>query len=284
MKTRLTENALLVKQSISNWGGHKYDRKVSKEVNDAHNATDEAGRYNKRLVTKEALKDVRKLAGQARLLHYEMTLPWEDGGHRLLPADLYFDYIKEQKKIKDEFMKAAGEFTSNYTGYIQDAKKYLGDLFSESDYPPADSIEYKFAFETSFMPFPVKEDFRVALGENEVERIQSDMEDHINGLLASATLDVWERAYKVVENMYSRLQDTDALFRNSLVSNIRELVDMLPALNVINDPKLNKLQREMKKKLCQFEPDQLRNNETARKDTAQHAKDILDSMAGYIGG
>lgn len=68
----LAEKALLVTLNISQWSARKYDRKVTEEVNDTHQAKD-AGRFNKLLIDKTHLDEIQKIVNEAR--HFHATKP-----------------------------------------------------------------------------------------------------------------------------------------------------------------------------------------------------------------
>ena len=145
--SNLTEKAMLVRQAINVWSGRKFDKKVTREVLDHHNASTDAGRWNKSLIARAALADVTRAraANQARTHHYDHTLSWEDWGARILPAAAYFDYMDEQRDFKTEFDAAADAFERNYVQYVNDAKAALNGMFDPNDYPGVHEIRSRLA-------------------------------------------------------------------------------------------------------------------------------------------
>lgn len=91
----LQKNSLIVSLSVSQWTARRHDKEITKEVKNTHNASEDAGRYNKLLVAKEHTDPINKVAGKARTFHYENTLPWGDNNERLLPTKNYFKYVKK---------------------------------------------------------------------------------------------------------------------------------------------------------------------------------------------
>ena len=69
------KRAMLVELTIRQWTARKHDRKVSREVDQGHGAQN-AGRFNKQLIAKDALEKIAKKAGAIREFHYAHTLPW----------------------------------------------------------------------------------------------------------------------------------------------------------------------------------------------------------------
>jgi hypothetical protein len=289
-ETKLTDRAMLVNLSISQWNAVKNDKRVNREVAQKHGSDESMGRYNKSLVAKHALDKVKKLANQARVSHYFRTLPWRDGGDRILSSAGYFAYAKEMRTLMSEFDSAVSEFCANYSQYVDDARKSLNGLFDADDYPKVAEIRSKFGMNFDVFPMPTSDDFRVNLGDSETARIKAEIESQSQAQLSRAMSDVWERMRDVVSKMSERLKaytqtndgKTSSPFRDSLVSNIAELLDILPTLNLTNDSRIDEFAREMRSSLTAFTPDQLRESETARKDTAMRADEILSKMAAFV--
>lgn len=279
----LSEKAMLVNLSISQWTARKYDRKVSSEVNAAHGAKDDAGRYNKSLIARESLKDIQRIVNQARIFHYEKTLPWFDEGARILPAAMFSEYSTAMRQLRGEFETVVRDFADAYPSLIDEARIALNGLFNVQDYPPVEMIRSKFDWRVSISPLPNADDFRVQLSDDEIETVRKEIEARAGSAAEMATKDLWERLYKVVSNMADKLVIPDAIFRNSLVENIGELTSMLPKLNITNDANLEDMRRKVESKLAATNPEVLRTDSIVRRETAKDAQALLDAMKGYMG-
>lgn len=278
----LSSKAMLVALNISQWSARKYDRKVSKEVAEQHHAGD-AGRYNKLLIAHAAIKEVAKAAGDARLYHYEQTLPWTDEGYRILPAENYLHYTEGMRKLKARFEKSVRKFLDNYEGLKDEARLRLNTLFNEADYPHENEIMYRYAFRTNITPLPSAADFRVDLQADELDIIKADIEQRMQNAQADAMKDLYCRVKDCLDRMVERLSDPDAIFRNSLIGNLSDLCNLLPRMNMTNDETLEDMRRQIEAKLVQHDPETLRENKFLRKTVANDAKAILDSMDFYFG-
>jgi hypothetical protein len=82
--------------------------------------------------------------------------------------------------------------------------------------------------------------------------------------------------------MASRLADPEARFHGTLVSNVSDLVELLPRLNIVGDPHLASLTEQVRKQLCQHSADLLRNSPTTRLETAASAAAIARTIAGVL--
>ena len=72
-------------------------------------------------------------------------------------------------------------------------------------------------------------------------------------------------------------------FRDSVVTNLVKLVDVLPKLNVTGDPELERLAAQVRASLL-VDPQELRKSESIRSETAKAALAIADRMSAYMCG
>jgi len=275
------KKGMVVYLQISTWTARKYDRKISREIEDQYHAN-EAGRYNKILIAKQFLSNIQKIVSNARAFHYENTLPWFDNGGRLLPAANYFDYIARIKTFKDKFEYEVNKFISMYADYKDEARNRLNSMFRDDDYPNVETLLIKYALSTQINPIPDADDFRVTLNQNEVNSIKAAIEEQVKKSTDQAMTDLWLRLFKVVEHMVERLGKVDHKFKNSLVTNITELCELLPKLNITDDINLTTAMNEIKTKLTEFSPTTLREDVAIRSKTAKEAEIILNKMKHYL--
>lgn len=278
----IRKKAVLTTLNVSAWTARKYDRKVSENIEEQYRAT-EAGRYNKLLISKDFLKNIEKITSSARSYQYKVTLPWTDGGYRLLHKRVYFDYMAEMAKYQDQFNSEVRIFLDNYSANIDEARERLADMFNFDDYPTIDNLKTRFNFTVTITPIPSQfdTDLRVGFSDETMEEIEENIKDRLEESTRHAVRNLGERLYKVVEAIVKRLSNVDAVFRNSLVENVRELCDLFPILNITEDPEMDELFREVKDKLTVFEPEELRANANTRYKVASEAQSILDKMKGY---
>jgi hypothetical protein len=244
-----------------------------------HHASDDAGRYNKLLVSKVHTDPINKVVGAARTFHYENTLCWGDNNERLLPTKNYFSYINEMSKFKAEFDNAVLHFFKNYDGVIAEARIRLNGMFKDSDYPSKNEIENKFAFRTSFMPVP-SSDVRLGLDNEEVEKLKSEIEAEINERLSGAVKDIWKRIKEQLAHMRDKLADSDAIFRDSLYTNLKDLIDLLPKLNVTEDKTIAKVCADLQNLVS--DPQLIRTNTIARAEASDSVDAILAKFQQFF--
>lgn len=287
----LSEKAMLSHVRVSAWTARRIDRKVTEEVNESHGAANDAGRYNKLLVNKEALAPIQSAISAARTFHYSRTLPWQDDGARLLPAAAYLDYMARLRAIRADFDSAVDDFINDYEKHVEDAKQRLGNLFKPEDYPGAAEIRRRFGFDTIINPVPSGEDFRVAVGDAQAEIIRAEIEERAQAQLQEAIRDVYRRISDVCERMVEKLRNytpgndnrkAEGVFRDSLVENVRDLAQVLPMLNITGDAKLSAIADRMRKELARHDADTLREDDTLRNEVANAAASILADVSDFL--
>ena len=286
----LSSRAMLCSLSISMWSARKHDPEASEEIAQRHGAQADAGRYHKVLLPKEALAEIHKIVSEARQEHYFMTLPWDDNGYRVLPAAAYMDHTEKMRALSNRFTPAVDDLVRQFGQLVEEAKVRLGGLFRPADYPPSNELRSKFSFETKVMPLPDAGDFRVALGDEEKERIKRQITAAVEASLQVASRELWQRLYEAVNHLADRLKAYNVTgngvehpFRDSVVTNLVKLVDVLPKLNVTADRELDRLAAEVRASLL-VDPHELRKSESVRTETATAAAAIATRMAAYMAG
>lgn len=283
MTMKLNDRALLVSLSISQWTARKLDKKATKEVADINRASTSAGRYNKSLLPlNDLLANVHQKTGLIREKFAKNTLPWGIDGTRILPSANYLTFMQDFRKEKGEWQYLVQNFIDNYDTLVDEAKRWLGDLYDEKDYPARDKIVEKFNMDMAILPVPTN-DFRVELSSDELSRLQEEMEGRMATVQQEAMMDAWGRLYKHVQHIAEKLADPKGIFRDSMVENAQETCDLLTRLNIADDPNLEAMRREVEAKLISHHPDSLRNDPDLRQDTAEEARKIMDLMGSFMG-
>jgi hypothetical protein len=132
------------------------------------------------------LDAIQKFVGNARNIHYAMTLPWSDMGMRLLPTATFFKYKQQMTELEQEFY-LVNKFFDIYEDAVVNAQTLLGDLYNPDNYPPADVLQGKFSWRMNFVPLPTSGDFRVDMEQRASESIGRDYDKSLQ-LLCSVRL------------------------------------------------------------------------------------------------
>jgi len=289
----MADRTMLASLNIKQWGARRTDRKATRDVISAAGAASNAGRFNKWLIDPKALAGVQAAVSAARQEHAEYTLPWCNDGTRILPADAFLIYSEKMQRHRESFESEVALFLDGYQSLANDAQRHLGSLFDRRDYPGVAELRRRFAWSVDILPMPDASDFRVELGDSHVAAIKARIEQSTQDALSVAMGDTWTRLHGVVSKMVERLgsykpaasgEKAQGIFRDSLVDNIRELVEVLPLLNIAGDANLSAMIDRARAELCEHSAGELRDDSAARNEVAEAAESIMADMAGFMGG
>jgi hypothetical protein len=282
---KYAKKVMLVNLGVSVWSARRLDPKATKEVAEKHNREIAIGRYNKKLLPGEARSydDVCKWGAAIREFHYRQTMEYDQLGVRLLPAGIYMDYTTKLREMQCGFSRAVENFLADYDALKYQAKEMLNGLYNETDYPSIENLRSRFGVRLKVLPFPDADQFGVGLPEDEVLTIRASIDSQAQEAVDKAMRELWTRLYDVVSRMSERLARPDAIFRDSLVTNLREIVGLLPKLNFAEDQRLAEMCQKVADRLAIHDPDTLRHNPGTRADTARQAISIQSAMAAFMG-
>jgi hypothetical protein len=276
----ITDNSMLVNITLSVWSGRKLDRQVSEEIDVAKSTRTRAGNYNKNLFAGVVeLETVIAVSKAIRLWHQRQTLPWSDGGERLLPLPNFLAYKQGLMEWESKFNDVVQDFCDKYPSLISAQAFQMGALFDRTEYPVADQIRHKFYMGYTFSPVPGTQDWRVQTDADLRHELEVQYQQAYDERVAKVTKDLWDRLHACLTHMSDRLSDGDAgkrkIFRDSLLTNAVELCGMLTRLNVMNDPALEVARKHLESTLVGLDAKDLRKDESARKEIKASVDAIL---------
>ena len=286
--SNIRNNLLVITFGISCWEGRRLDKKATAEVAQSHVVSSGVGRYHKDLLP-DAVEhqNILKLRNAWRVFHAENTLAWGDNGERVIRSSAFLDYTTGYRAYKDKFDQAVEVFCAAYPTLVAEAEFKLNTLFNPSDYPAVEDVRDKFKVRMTTYPMPNAEDFRLIEGipEEDVERLQAEAVAGLQSQVTMAIKDLWSRLHTVVTAMQARLDVGDdgkvLKFHDSLVGNIQDLLNRVPALNLTGDAEIVSLTEEMQE-LVTFTPSELREIPEARSLVANKARDIAKRMSCFV--
>ncbi|GEM_PF-295803 len=303
-QTSLGDAAMLSSLNISQWSGWKFDPDESDAVTRRHNAGKKRARVNKSVVPRSELEEITQAVGRARRDHYFLTLPWTDDGWRVLPAAAYMDHVAKMNENRAALFGAVDRLVARFEDVVRkqkEAPEELGTLFNIYDYPgmreengtvrfvSPNELRDEFSFATDVKPITDPADFRVAINDAERERLKRRMAESVQASLHAATRDLWQRLYNVVAHMSTRMaeynqapDDDKPKLYSSMVTNIVEIVDVLPKLNIASDTELDRMASDVRRSLV-VDLAEVRKSDALRSDTAKAAAEIAQRMAAYMG-
>ena len=286
----LQKKAMIVNFTAKQFTGRKKDKAAAQTVSDSYGNAEGTGNYIKQSIAKEHHAAIVKNINEFRTFLYSRTLPWTHKGDLLLSTELYQKVMEKERELSTKHNELVQDFLNNYGSYVVSAKLKLNGLFNQADYPAPSQIENKFSWSVNFTPVPAGNDFRVELAQSEVDSITKDIETRNQAAIKQANQELWSRIYSAVKALSEKMhekktvkgQDVTPIFRNSIIGNIKELVELLPGLNILNDPALETARQDLEKDLAGIEPEELRESSGSRQEVAQKADEILNNIKGIF--
>lgn len=251
----ISSSSVLVSLNISVWPASKLDREVTDQVTTNAGSDPRAGKFMKDLFAGTSLrKDIEKYAAGCRVRHLRMSLPWADKGERLLPTKLFMDYKQFINEAEIKFDQLCNNFFTAYPQLLANAPTHLRGLYKADDYPSLDEVKSRFGFRYVFSPLPEAGDFRLDVGNEDMEELKHKYARDYDLRLADAMREPWERLHSTLKAMSDKLtEDPDAgdddkpkkRYHETLVTNATDLCALLTKLNVTSDPKLEEARKQL---------------------------------------
>jgi hypothetical protein len=277
----LATRAMIVRLAIGRWYGTVTDRASAREFAQQKHAKEHMVHLRKHVISPKALLEINSVTNEARAVHNELTLPWTDGGYRILSSDGYFQYMEKLRPLHEQFTAAVETFIPKFEEWYNQSEEDLGGLFRKHELPTSgEQLRRRFYFDMRVYPLPQAADFRVALNNQDVSTIRSSIEADLKATISQSMQEPWRRLHDAVAHMIERL-NADKGFRNSVTDNMRELVDVIPLLNITGDRKLADMAKNIGDSLL-VDPGDVRDSKKLRNQTAEEATKILRKLEAFI--
>ena len=286
----LSEKALLVRLSVKYPSFSKTDKGVSLEVADQKNANQRAVKVIKTLIetTHPAYRAVKTARGALYNVFAAETAPWSEDGWYIIKAKGYDRFTEVMREKTDAFDIAVTDFLKVYPELVDQAPHRLGDLFDAEIFPSVEACAELFHSDVEVRPVPEAGDFRVAMSAEDKQKIVTQMQRKNDERVTQVTSECFDRAYSAISNMVERLEAFDpdkkgAKLYDSLVGNVRDIADLLPSLNVGDDPRLEQLAKDIGLRLTETDASTLKKDEGKRQEVADNARQIMNQIDDFIG-
>lgn len=249
----LSSSAMLVHLSIGVWTASKKDKAASAEVAATHGANQKLTRTYKTIIDSPKLDAIKGLAASVHAANRAATLDWA-GDMRLLTTANYMKHHAMLTAMEQEFWKLVDDMLANdYVWGITQMQLKLGTMFNASDYPAVSELRRKFKFEVSYMPLPNVGDVRLDIAREAQDILVAHYEQVYTNAIQTAMGGLWERLYdilKVLSRQLSVERDAEGkevkgrVFDGS-IETARSLIGMMETCNLTNDPKMQRMQRDL---------------------------------------
>ena len=277
--------ALLVNVTTHMWRPNRKDDHVTSSTNRLFKASEESGRYIKNLVRPEWNRPIEAAVKRIQVYVRNYTVPWDNYGFRCVNAKYLFKFREGYNEAVDDFHRIVDQQIAKLDLEFTLSKQRLGDMYRASDYPTKAEIKSRYNIGITLRQIQESENFLVDASEADAKFIAEKVREDFKQSAQMATNEPWERLYEIIHDLSNRLAEPTPDQKQSLITSVtmdrvERLLNILPMLNISEDPKLDEMNHAAKQ-LLKHKPEHLRNSTTARHQARQQTDDILNRMRGY---
>jgi len=264
----------------------KADKAATQVVaTDAQGAGDaeRIGTFRKSLVDKEYLQPLVSIQSEAQKLYRTYCRSWQHGV-RICPVTMLDELLQNLSELKVRFESEVQTLVQSWPEAVEAAEKELGKYFDEDQYPHPSDVARAYSFDYTVEPLPdpaTLDDIRIIVGRARVEELKKAQQKDMQERWVGVTQECTELLSKAVGNLRDQLSKEKGRTFQSLTGNIKELVDILPAMNLDGDPRIDALIAEAREKLLVHDTETLRNDPEARKSTREAAEALMDKIGAF---
>lgn len=288
MANSIRNSVMLGNLSMGAWSARVSAKKVARDAEIKANAKNGTYTASKKLADGVVeLEQVKSFQSETRAMWYKKAERWLDDGTRAFKGVNTMDitqWFNDRKRTHDGLVQRFGQV---YQTVVTGKQFDLGSDYNPRDYPPLDVVLAKFKFKFDYFPIPDSDDIRIIDGipQNEVDDMVAEAEKRMNQRVQGSLSSAASKLFKCVQAMQTKLSakigDEGSIFRDSLVENLVEIVEIMPNLNITDDPALKALTVEAKK-LTLYSPTILREDATARELAAKKAGDLASKLSSLF--
>jgi hypothetical protein len=254
----IADRTKLARLSTGMWRATRQHRAETVAENVRHNTN--AARVLVRVSDHSALSDLTKLHAAAYQRHKRLTLPTVQDGLRILPAGREFEHADEMRAFADKHTALVAQFLADYDDEKAAAPVRLNGLYDASMWPSHADVERRFTFGTQYLPTPTA----------------GAWADFLAQSTEAAEAELRERLTEALTRVRDRCKSDGKLYA-SVFDSVRDLAELVPDLDLTGDyaPVVAAMQP-----LTTVTADSIRDDDTARQDTARAAASILSVLGG----
>lgn len=258
----------------------KKDREVSDEVADDKNADKNAVAVVKKLYPKHLIQPIVDIESAARRYVDSMTGSTNIRGFNVLPSKLFMRFQEEIGAFRVQFQQAVTVFLMNFANVMMAAEQAQGDMFDRASYPDLESLKKQFSFEVQYIPMAKVDTVMLDLENDSLGDLKVTMAAQEQERFRVMMSGAYERLHAAVKRIHTQCSKPDGKIYDTLTGNLKDLLEVLPAMNLTDDPKFDKLCVDAQRLLVS--PVAIKTTPGVREATAATADEILKQMEGFL--
>jgi hypothetical protein len=295
----LSKKAMLVTVNIKMEGllGERRDKAATELVSDKYRADASLVKTAKYLINRKhpKVKLVVSRAQRVREIAYENSFAWGGTNLRMLPIRAHNHFNSKVVNAIEDLKAAWAEYELWYPSLVADAEKTLtglGGLFDASQYPPKEKIKDLFQASVEYWPIPdsghfvaeiaeeVAQDARETVMKNNTLRANGAINEMLGRVEKGVAKYVDKVASYKAEIVNDKRSNVVGIFRDSLVSNVRELAELTRRLNFSDDAGIDALANQVDR-LARATAETLRDDPKLRETLVGEGRALIATLDSY---
>jgi hypothetical protein len=225
--------------------------------------------------------------------HVANTLPCGDDGTRLMSNSIYFEYtgrmsqfISELEALKLLIVGDIATYAAIVHQDIDERNKLLTAqgkpaTASTHDYSPYEAMCERLYVTWFPEPIATSGDFRFEIP----AEMKKAYDDNMQRVIDEAKEDILARVIAPMRTFVAKMTipigEDGSVFRDTTVTNLCDLVEQLPKLNIDGDARITAMVESLRGVTSKFvEPNVLRNSQSAREAAKADVSLLLDKLSG----
>jgi len=280
---KLADKAVQVELHTRAWTAIATDREIASKTENEYEAEKGTLRVLKELTPKSYMQQIHRIRTYGRNEHYRITVPGLARNQHILPTSLVEEYVMVQQAIKDEFFRAVDNFCEEYPSILKAAPDRLKGAYKEGDFPTEAQIRNYFEYRHRMFPLPQTSDWRLeGVPQDMTVELRNEVEDEVRSMYHRAAEELYDRVRETMENIAKQAENYNqkSSLKAVTINNLKEFANLLPNLNVMDDPILKQVAKEMQDEFMTLDVGSLKENEDERTALADRARSVIARLGG----
>lgn len=170
-----------------------------------------------------------------------------------------------------------------YDDVLQREATALGPNFNPGDYDSTSEVQNRVSLDYSYVTFGIPQNLPEQIRIREVEKQSQRLTESVDAMQALLRNEMAKLVEHAVEKLTGSKEDgKPKVFRNSLIGNLRDFIQLFRDRNVTNDEQMEALCNKAKQLLDGVDPADLRDKEPVRESVARGFAEIKEALDGML--
>lgn len=211
--------------------------------------------------------------------------PFIQPGIRLLPAGLVQQFMDVNRDFESRRIQVFENWARNvYAEWLETAPTRMGALFQPVDFPTLSECRERFRCEVSVIPLAssqqweqislISPDLAATMAQQQDEAVQRSVRDTHKR--------IWQDVMGPLENVVTQLSKDKTKIHGTLISNVIDVVNLVPAYNQIHqDGNLQRMAERIKAELEAVDIEEVKKDAEAKQMLLDKTKAIVEEFEPF---